>query len=125
MKSKSYSSYLVCKEHINEVKEFFSQFFEELKGKYNYEGWITFKIPKTDFIVNLMNGYDQNLTQNMTFEISVASLEELEKYAKKYNCKIDSFPCIESEQNYTYYYIEIFGPKNICKIEVSHLEDIK
>ena len=30
------SSYLVCKNYINEVKEFLYKFFKERKGKYNH-----------------------------------------------------------------------------------------
>jgi hypothetical protein len=120
-----YSSYLVCKEHLKDVKKFLNQFFEELKGKYNYEGWVTFKIPETGFIVNLMNGCEQKLTQNMTFEISVSSIWELKKYAKRYDCKIDSFLCTETKQKYNYHYIEILGPEEICKVEINFVESLK
>ncbi|PIZ82550.1 hypothetical protein COX97_04235 [Candidatus Pacearchaeota archaeon CG_4_10_14_0_2_um_filter_05_32_18] len=113
------SSYLVCRNNINDVKKFLKKFFKEVKGKYNHPGWITFKInPK--FIVNLMEGNDQIMTQNMTFEICCKSLKELEKFAKKFNCKIDSFVATETVYKYRYHYIEIFGPANICKIEINY-----
>ena len=119
-----YGSYLVCKEYIKEVKEFLSMFFEEKKGRYNHDGWITFEIPNTKFIVNLMKGKDQPMTQNMTFEIGVKSMEELQEYAKKHNSKIYDFIATETVNNYRYNYIEIFGPQNICKIEISYSEDV-
>jgi len=68
-----------------------------------------------------MKGKDQIMTQNMTFEISCKSLKELEKFAKKFNCKIDSFIATETNHKYRYHYIEIFGPKNICKIEINYI----
>ena len=118
-----YGLYLNCKEHVKEVKEFLSQFFDEKKDKYSHENWVTFMIPGTDFKVNLLKGSDQAITQYMVFEIYCDSKEGLEEYAKKYNCKIDSFVATETSQPYRYYYIEIFGPQNICKIEVNYCED--
>jgi hypothetical protein len=67
-----------------------------------------------------MQGEDQPLTQNMTFEIGVKSLTDLEAYAKTFDCKIDDFLCDETEYVYRYYYIEIPGPGNICKVEISY-----
>ena len=116
----SNSSYVVCKNHIKEVSNFLIMFFKELKGKYNHSGWITFQInPKS--VVSLMKGKDQKITQNMTFEISCKSLKELEKLAKKFNCKVDSFVATETAHKYRYYYIEILGPKDICKVEINYI----
>ncbi len=120
-----YGSYLVCHEYIEEVGEFLGQFFNEDKGEYNHPGWITFFIPNTDFKVNLIKGKDQEITQNMTFEIDASSIENLKKYARKHNCKIDSFIATETGNNYKYHYIEIISPANICKIEISYCEDVK
>ena len=120
-----YGSYLICKEHVREVKDFLGEFFEEKKDKYNHENWVTFVVPNTDFKINLMKGSDQSITQNMTFEIYCESKEGLEKYAKKHNLEIESFVATETSQPYTYYYIEILGPYNICKIEVNYCEDLK
>lgn len=119
------SSYLVCREHINEVKDFLDQFYEEEKGKHNHDGWITFIVSGTDFMINLMKGVDQEMTQNMTFEITCDSLEQLEEFAKKFNTKIKSFVATEIKENYKYHYIEILGPQNICKIEMNYMEGTK
>ena len=117
------SSYLVCKNNISEVKEFLSKFFKERKGKYNHAGWITFEF-NPEFTISLMKGKDQPMTQNMTFEISCKSLKELEKFAKEFNCKIDSFVATETAHNYRYHYIEILGPANICKVEINYCEKV-
>jgi len=117
------SSYLVCKEHIQEVKKFLSQFFQEEKTPFSYESWITFTVPDTNFRVNLMEGNDQDVTQNMTFEITCNTLEQLKELSKKYNTKIEDFIATETENPYRYYYIEIPGPKNICKIEINFIEE--
>ena len=69
-----------------------------------------------------MRGKGQRITQNMTFEISCKSLKELEKFAKKFKCKINSFVTTETAYKYRYNYIEIFGPANICKIEINYIE---
>src|SRR3989344_6244651 len=95
-----YGLYLNCKEHVKEVKEFLSQFFDEKKDKYSHENWVTFMIPGTDFKVNLLKGSDQAITQYMVFEIYCDSKEGFEEYAKKYNCKIDSFVATETSQPY-------------------------
>ena len=118
------SSYLVCHEHVDEVKKFLSKFFKESKGRYNHKNWITFKLPKTDFTINLMKGCDQPLTQHMVFEILCNSMEELKTFAKKNNCKIDSFTATETGKPYRYHYIQIPGPKNICKIEINFTEEL-
>lgn len=117
------TSYLVCKEHIHEVKEFLAQFFEEENSKWNHDGWITFMVPGTGFKVSLMKGGDQEITQNMTFEINCESLEELEEQAKKFNTEVDSFMATETSHPYRYYYIEIYGPAGICKIEMNYIEE--
>lgn len=119
-----YGLYLVCREHIGDVKAFLSNFFEERKGKYNHESWVTFTIPGTAFVVNLMRGEDQSMTQSMTFEIYCDSLKQLEEFAEKYKSKIESFVATKAAQQYRYHYIEIPGPHDICKIEVSFCEDI-
>lgn len=121
---KDFSSYLVCKEHVEDVKKFLAQFFDEIVYKYTHSDWVRFEIPNTNFTVHLMKGDDQDITKNMTFEIGCESLKELEDYAQKYNCKIKSFPCNEAEQKYIYNYIVISGPANICKMEISFAEDI-
>ena len=115
----------VCKEHIEEVKDFLSKFFEEERGRYNHPGWVTFKVPNSDFLVNLMRGKDQPMTQNMTFEIYLDSKEELENYAKKHGVEVKSFLATETESKYRYHYVEFFGPENICKVEVNYSEDKK
>jgi len=117
-----FGSYLVCKKYIEEVREFLLMFFEEEHGRYNHSGWGTFKVPGTDFSVNIMSGDDQKLTQNMTFEIDCNSKKELEDFAKKYNCEIYDFLATEAAKRYRYYYIEVLGPQNICKMEISYSE---
>lgn len=120
-----YSSYLVCGEHINEVKDFLRDFFKEEKGKYNFENWVTFKTPDTDFVISLMGDADEPLTQNMTFEITPNSFKELEEFAKKYNKEIQSFVATSAPQKYRYHYLEIQGPRNICKMEINFCEDLE
>jgi len=117
------SSYLVCKEHIQEVKNFLLQFFQEEKGRFSHEDWITFIVPDTDFKVSLMKGNDQDLTQNMTFEITCESLEQLEEIANRHDTKISSFVATETGVPYRYNYTEISGPNNICKIEINFIEE--
>lgn len=121
---KDFGMYLVCNDHIEEVKNFLKQFFEEIKDEYNYSTWITFKIPNSSFKINLMEGLDQDITQNAVIEIYCESKEELERLSKKHNCKNESFLSEESAQKYQYNYIEIQGPKNICKVEISYCKDI-
>jgi len=118
-----YGSYLCCKDHIEEVRNFLGKFFEESKDRYNHSGWITFKTPG-GFLINLMRGKGQEMTKNMTFEIYCQSLEELKKYAKKFNQEIQSFNTTESLSPYKYNFIEIYGPQNICKVEISYSEDL-
>tara|TARA_Y100000310_G_scaffold302879_1_gene340691 strand:- start:169 stop:537 length:369 start_codon:yes stop_codon:yes gene_type:complete len=120
---KNISTYIVCKEHIEEVKEFLKDFFEEEKGRYNHPEWLTFKLPKTDFEVNLIGGKDMKMTQNITFEINCESMEELEKYSKKYGKKIENFLATATGKPYQFYYIEIPGPQSICKVDISYCKD--
>jgi len=117
----NYSSYLICHEHVKSVRDFLINFFEEIKGKYNHDDWVSFKIPNTDCKVNLMKGSDQELTQNVVFEISCRTMEQLNDFSKKYNIKIDNFVATETGNPYNYSYIQIPGPANICKIEVSYI----
>ncbi len=119
-----FTCYMNCKNYVSEVKEFLAQFFEEEKGRYSHSEWVTFKIPKTNFVVNLMSGDDQLITQNMTFEIECESMKELENYAKKYDKKILDFLATKVEKEYRFYYFEIPGPQNICKIDISFSEDL-
>jgi len=106
------------------LKIFSENFFEEIKDKYNYSDWVSFRITN-DFKVNLMFGHKEELTQSFTFEISLGSLDELKEHSKKYGCEIRSFVSKEAEQDYNYSYIEIPGPKDICKVVISYIEDIK
>ena len=117
-----FSSYLVCREHVQEVRKFLNPFLKEKTSKYTHEKWITFQIPNSEFTVNLMKGADQPRTRNFTFEIGCSSMKELEGYAKKFNCKIENFRVTETTPNYTYHYIEIYGPEDICKVEISFCE---
>lgn len=64
-----YGSYLVCNDHIEEVKGFLAQFFEERLDEYSFEGWVTFVVPGTRFKINLMKDDKLPTTKNMTFEI--------------------------------------------------------
>ncbi len=64
------------------------------------------------------------LTHYMTFEISFDSLKKLEEFAKKHKVKIKNFKVTNTPQKYIYYYAEIMGPKEICKIEANYIKDI-
>ena len=119
-----FGSYLVCKEHIKEVQNFLKNFFGEKKGRYNHGEWISFIIPNTDFLINLMEGDDQPMTQNMTFEIYCDSMEELKEFSKKYHSKIENFIATSTGKDYRYNFIEIPGPQGICKVEMSFCEDM-
>ena len=121
---KKYGSYMVCNEYIKEVRHFLKLFFEELSDEYTSEDWKTFLMPGSKLKVNLMVDKEQSITQNMTFEIYCESLEELKSLAEKHNLKIDSFLSTRSSQNYKYHFIEIFGPHNICKIEINFVENV-
>lgn len=117
--------YLVCKEHLQETKVFLSQFFNESINEYNHSKWVTFKTPEK-FLINLMEGAGQQMSQNVTFEIYCKSLEEFREYAKKYNVtEIKSFVTTQAQNKYKYNYIEILGPQNICKFEISWSEVVQ
>ena len=117
-----FTSYLVCHENIDDVRSFLSQFLEEEVGKYNHAEWLTFLIPNSEIVLNLMKGDKQPLTQNFTLEISCESMEQLEGLAREYNAEIDSFRATKSQEPYTFYYISIFGPAGICKLEANYCE---
>lgn len=76
-----------------------------------------------NFTISLMKGKDQDITQNMTFEISCNSLEDLQKYAKKFHTNVKNFVATETGKDYRYHFTEVFGPANICKIEINYIED--
>ena len=120
----TYGSILICNDHINEVREFLKQFFDEHSDGYNYEIWRTFIVPG-GFRINLLVDNEQLITQNMTFEIYCESLDELKSLADKYKQDIESFPSEDSPQTYTYYYFTVRGPESICKLEISYSEDTK
>lgn len=122
MEKLQYSSYLICHDQVKEVKNFLMDFFEETVGEYNHENWVTLKIPNSDFSINLMKGSNQAMTQNMVFEIYCDSMEQLQEFAKKYNTDIKSFLVTEVKNTYTYNYLQISGPKDICKIEFSYIK---
>ncbi|MFB6181596.1 MAG: hypothetical protein ABEJ24_01740 [Candidatus Magasanikbacteria bacterium] len=71
-----------------------------------------------------MTGEEQEITQNMTFEIWCDSMKELEKYANEYNEEIKSFIATETEKDYKYNFIVIPGPQNICKMEINYMQDL-
>ena len=120
----SYGSYLVCKEYLDEVSEFLKQFFSQIDSEYAHSEWITFIIPGTNFLINLMKGEGQESTKNVTFEIYFCSLVELKKFADTYKVEICSFESTKAKTGYLYYYCEILGPNNICKIEASYTENL-
>lgn len=122
MKNLQYSSYLICHEYLKEVKKFLLNFFEETIGECNHENWVTFKVPDSNFSVNLIKGTDQEMTQNMVFEIYCESIDQLKSFAKKYNANIKNFLVAEVKSQYTYHYLQISGPQNICKIEFSYIQ---
>lgn len=122
---KEYGLYLVCKDHINEVKDFLGKFFPEEKGKYSHETWVTFKPEGTDFQINLMEGKELPLTQNVFLEVYCDSLEQLNEIAKEHQCEVQNFLATAAEQRYRYHFIEIAGPKTICYIEVSYAENLE
>jgi len=119
-----YTQYINCQEHLEEVKTFLSQFFEEEKGRYNHSKWVTFKIPGTKVNVNLMVDEDQPITQNITFERECDSMEELKQLSKQHKQEIQSFKVTKTKKPYMFYYIEIWGPNKIVKIDMSYEEDL-
>ena len=118
------TSYIVCHENINKVRNFLRKFFEEKADRYNHAEWITFRIPNTSFTLNLMNGQDQLLTQNYTMEIQCSSLKELEKLAFKHKKKIHKFKATKAQKDYMYNFITVNGPCGICKVDASFSEDL-
>jgi hypothetical protein len=111
------TSYLVCHDHIQEVKTFLAQFLTETRGKHNHSEWITFEIPRSELILNLMAGKDQPITQNFTLELQCNSYEELESLASKFGKTIHHFKVTKVEEPYTFHFISLPGPAGICKVE--------
>ena len=70
-----------------------------------------------------MKGVDQDITQNMTFEITCDSVHQLNEEAGRYGVKVDSFLATETGKPYKYYYAEVLGPGYICKIELNYIEE--
>ena len=122
IKHKDFSAYLVCGEYVEEVKQFLLRFYPELHTPYTYRDWISFTVPDTNFRFNLMHDKGEPLTQHMTLEMSVHSLDDLQTLAKEFDCEIRDFPCNETDYKYHYHYIEIPGPHDICKMEISYSE---
>jgi hypothetical protein len=120
----TYASYLVCHDQVKEVKEFLQDFFREEFGSYNHSRWVTFQIPNCNFILNLIEGKELKLTQNMVFEIYCDTYSELEDWASKYNQQIEHFTANRASQKYEYYFIDLPGPENICRMEISYSKDI-
>lgn len=118
------STYLVCKNRIQETRMFLKDFFEEEVGRFNHTEWITFKIPHSNFTINLMKGENQPQTQNITFELNCTSMDELKQYATKYDKEIRNFLAEQTGKPYRFHYIEILGPNDICKIDVSYCEEL-
>jgi hypothetical protein len=126
MVKEKFGCYLVCKKYLEDVKKFLNQFLDEIKEGYESYQWVTFHPKNSDFKINLMKGEkDEPLTHYFTFEIYFNSEKELKKFAKKYKRKIKSFKVTNTKQKYIYHYVEIMGPKEICKIEASYSENIK
>ena len=71
-----------------------------------------------------MFGEGQQLTQNITFERECKSMTELKEFSKKYKKKIDSFKATGTKKPYIFYYIELPGLQNICKIDMSYSKNI-
>ena len=120
----SFSSYLVCKEHVDAVKSFLSDFYPETVNQHNHSAWVTFCIPGTGFTFNLMKGGDdQEMTKNLVFELAVDSMDKLKEFAEKYDTEVKSFVVTETKTPYTYNYVDIVGPQGICKVEVHFIHD--
>ena len=122
------SAYLVCKEHIDDVKKFLRNFFVEKIGVSGDPERVTFKLLDTDSTINLIVGHNLPMTQNITFEIKCKYKEELEEYAKKHNKKVEDilvashFLGTSIGRPNRFYYIKIPGPHNICKIDINFTE---
>jgi len=117
-----YDAYLVCNDHISEVKGFLAKFFKEKKDEYNHDDSVTFVVPESNFQINLMKGHSQPLTQNVTFEIGFESMDALEWFAKKNNTEIKIFLVSEAKHPYVYNYVEVPGPYDICIIKAFYYE---
>ncbi|MHB0978266.1 MAG: hypothetical protein ACYC1K_02590 [Minisyncoccota bacterium] len=113
-----YDAYLVCNEHLSEVKDFLTQFFKEKTGEHNEDESVTLFAPEGNFQINLMKSQSQPLTQNVTFELGSESEYALESFAKKNNTEIKTFLVSEAQKLRAYNYVEVPGPYNICKIKV-------
>jgi len=114
--------YLICGEHLEEIKIFLSKFFEEKKDEYIHPNEITFLTPDGYFLINLIEGANQPLTQNVTLEILYKSMEELKKFAKNNKLKVKKILVTGTERPYTCHHVEILSPQNICKIAVNYCE---
>ena len=112
-----HNAYLVCGEHISEVKDFLIRFFRWKEDEYDPDGSVTIVVPESNFLINLMKGHNQPLTQNITFEMGVESMEMLEKFAKENNTETKILMVSNVEHPYLHYYVEVLGPYNICKIK--------
>ena len=119
-----YGCYLVCHEHIDEVSDFLTMFFPCVENQYTHKEWITFVIPHADFLLNLMKGDSQKLTQDVTMEIYFDTMNELVSFSNRYGVEIKSFKATKSTGKYTYHYCEVAGPHDICKIEASYSKNI-
>tara|TARA_B100000745_G_scaffold264490_1_gene189201 strand:- start:473 stop:841 length:369 start_codon:yes stop_codon:yes gene_type:complete len=119
-----YSLYLVCKEKLEEVRGFLGNFFTQSEDEYTHGEWVTFTVPNSNFSINLMRGEEQEVTKNVTFEIYYDSLSLLQEFALQNDTQVKSFETSKAAQKYTYYYVEVLGPANICKIEASYSEDV-
>ena len=122
MSANRMTSYLVCHDKVSAVRDFLSQFLVEERGDYNHSEWITFKIPNSEFLLNLMAGNQQPLTQNFTLEIQCESLQALRKLASEKGKKLNSFAVTKTAKPYTFHYISLAGPADICKVEANFSE---
>lgn len=93
-----------------------SNFFEQETDKYNHSEWISFRLRGSDFKLNLMSGDEQPITKNLTLEFELDSIEELNKFAQKFDEKVHSFKSAKAEVEYMFYYVSIPGPLGICKV---------
>ncbi len=126
LKMEENTIYLTCNDKLLEVRSFLSRFFSEKHDWGNHDGWISFVMPATGFILNLMDGSGQGMkkTQNVAIEISFGSLAELQNFAKKHSTEVQSFDTHKTRAPYTYHYCEIKGPDNICFIEGNFSSEI-
>ena len=115
---KKYDAYLVCNDHISEVKDFLARFFKEKKDEHSSDDSVIFVTPDGNFHINLIRNYKQSLTQHVTFETSFTSNDTFERFAKENNSEIDFFLVTEAGQSYVYNYVEVLGPYNICSVKV-------